>query len=194
MTTNSSKASFWIRLNRHIIRLCSSHQFENLQVRNKLKETKDAQIPIQCIHFQEYALHFKVEMLYQRYFLRMNQSNTTHILSLLLALVLSLAAVHIILIPMESTSHKTLQRNRYNDTVNSNGSNISATLNRSDNIAYYTPNPSSQQHFVRNNYNYSTDNETGNWLYVCIICLNQNPYFVTTNNSSCNGNGNGNSN
>lgn len=131
-------------------------------------------------------------MLYQRYFLRMNQSNTTHILSLLLALVLSLAAVHIILIPMESTSQKTLQRNRYNDTVNSDGSNISATLNRSDNIAYDTPNASSQQHFVRNNYNYSTDNETGNWLYVCIICLNQNPYFVTTNNSSCYSNGNSN--
>lgn len=37
----------------------------------------------------------QVEMLYQRYFLRMNQSNTTHILSLLLALVLSLSLVHI---------------------------------------------------------------------------------------------------
>lgn len=105
-------------------------------------------------------------MLYQRYFLRMNQSNTTHILSLLLALVLSLAAVHIILIPMESTSqfHKTLQRNRYNDTVNGNGSYISSALNRSDNITNYTPNANSQQHFVRLNYNYSTDNETGNWL------------------------------
>lgn len=40
-------------------------------------------------------------MLYQRYFLRMNQSNTTHILSLLLALVLSLAAVHIFFIPID---------------------------------------------------------------------------------------------
>lgn len=101
-------------------------------------------------------------MLYQRYFLRMNQSNTTHILSLLLALVLSLAAVHIILIPMESTSqfHKTLQRNRSNDTVSSNGSNISTSLNRSDNITNYAPNVNSQ-HFVRLNYNYSTDNETG---------------------------------
>lgn len=27
-----SKGSFWIRLNRHIIRLCSTHQFKNLQV------------------------------------------------------------------------------------------------------------------------------------------------------------------
>lgn len=112
----------------------------------------------------------QVEMLYQRYFLRMNQSNTTHILSLLLALVLSLAAVHIILIPMESTSqfYKTLQRNRYNDTVNGNGSYISSALNRSDNIANYTPNANSQQHFVRLNYNYSTDNETGNWLFIFV--------------------------
>lgn len=106
-------------------------------------------------------------MLYQRYFLRMNQSNTTHILSLLLALVLSLAAVHIILIPMESTSHsnKMLQRNRYNDTVNSNGSHNGASFNRSDSIANYTPTANSQQHFVRLNYNYSTDNETGNCLF-----------------------------
>lgn len=45
--------------------------------------------------------HFQVEMLYQRYFLRMNQSNTTHILSLLLALVLTLVAVHIFFIPID---------------------------------------------------------------------------------------------
>lgn len=105
-------------------------------------------------------------MLYQRYFLRMNQSNTTHILSLLLALMLSLAAVHIILIPMESTSqfHKTLQRNRYNDTINGNGSNISAiaSLNRSGNITNVAPLINSQQqNFLRLNYNYSTGNETG---------------------------------
>lgn len=54
-------------------------------------------------------------MLYQRYFLRMNQSNTTHILSLLLALVLSLTAVHILFIPMEggpkSPPHTRHQRN-----------------------------------------------------------------------------------
>lgn len=112
-------------------------------------------------------------MLYQRYFLRMNQSNTTHILSLLLALVLSLAAVHIILIPMDSTSqfHKTLQRNRYNDTVNGNGSNIPtlAAHNRSHNIANVTPNINAQQqNFVRLNYNYLTNNETGN--LECFIC------------------------
>lgn len=35
-------------------------------------------------------------MLYQRYFLRMNQSNTAHIVSLLLGLVICLATVHII--------------------------------------------------------------------------------------------------
>ena len=109
-------------------------------------------------------------MLYQRYFLRMNQSNTTHILSLLLALVLSLAAVQIILIPMESatsqTHRNTLQRNRYNDEVNSNASNISPSLNRThNNITNYTLNANSQQNFVRLNYNYSTENETGNWLF-----------------------------
>lgn len=135
-------------------------------------------------------------MLYQRYFLRMNQSNTTHILSLLLALVLSLAAVQIILIPMESTSqlHRTLQRNRYNDTVNSNGSNISPALNRSNNnIANYTPNANSQQNFVRLNYNYSTDNETGNWLFWFVWLL---PFVLLSKakqrklNQSTNHNGN----
>nr|NP_001097622.2 uncharacterized protein Dmel_CG43373, isoform C [Drosophila melanogaster]ABW08553.2 uncharacterized protein Dmel_CG43373, isoform C [Drosophila melanogaster] len=59
----SPSISFWFRLNRIILRLCSTHQFKNLQV----------------------------EMLYQRYFLRMNQSNTTHILALLLALILALS-------------------------------------------------------------------------------------------------------
>lgn len=49
-------------------------------------------------------------MLYQRYFLRMNQSNTTHILSLLLALVISLAAVHIVFIPLSSSSLLSAQR------------------------------------------------------------------------------------
>lgn len=60
--------TLWYRLNKVITRLCSTHQFKNLQV----------------------------EMLYQRYFLRMNQNNTTHIVSLLLALVLLLGGIHII--------------------------------------------------------------------------------------------------
>ncbi|KAH8260653.1 hypothetical protein KR038_011220 [Drosophila bunnanda] len=64
----SPSISFWFRLNRIILRLCSTHQFKNLQV----------------------------EMLYQRYFLRMNQSNTTHILALLLALVLALSCTHLV--------------------------------------------------------------------------------------------------
>ncbi|XP_073840464.1 adenylate cyclase type 6 [Musca autumnalis] len=64
----SPTISFWFRLNRIILRLCSTHQFKNLQV----------------------------EMLYQRYFLRMNQSSTTHILVLLLALVLALSSAHIV--------------------------------------------------------------------------------------------------
>ncbi|KAH8365800.1 hypothetical protein KR093_004453 [Drosophila rubida] len=64
----SPSISFWYRLNRIILRLCSTHQFKNLQV----------------------------EMLYQRYFLRMNQSNTTHILALLLTLILALSCTHIV--------------------------------------------------------------------------------------------------
>lgn len=38
----------------------------------------------------------QVEMLYQRYFLRMNQSNTTHILALLLTLILALSCTHLV--------------------------------------------------------------------------------------------------
>lgn len=43
----------------------------------------------------------------------MNQSNTTHILSLLLALVISLAAIHIVFIPLDSSnfSYYTIHRN-----------------------------------------------------------------------------------
>ncbi|XP_067645712.1 uncharacterized protein [Eurosta solidaginis] len=64
----SPTISFWFRLNRVILRLCTTHQFKNLQV----------------------------EMLYQRYFLRMNQSNTTHILALLLTLVVALSSAQIV--------------------------------------------------------------------------------------------------
>lgn len=39
---------------------------------------------------------FQVEMLYQRYFLRMNQSNTVHIVWLLLALIFILALIHLV--------------------------------------------------------------------------------------------------
>ncbi|XP_069690634.1 adenylate cyclase type 6 isoform X2 [Periplaneta americana] len=51
-------AATWWHIRRLLHRLCRSHRFKNLQV----------------------------EMLYQRYFLRMNQSNMTHLLGLLLAL------------------------------------------------------------------------------------------------------------
>uniref|UniRef100_A0A1A9W399 adenylate cyclase n=1 Tax=Glossina brevipalpis TaxID=37001 RepID=A0A1A9W399_9MUSC len=67
-TVISPTISFWFRLNRVILRLCSAHQFKNLQV----------------------------EMLYQRYFLRMNQSTTTHVLLLLLALIVALTSAHIL--------------------------------------------------------------------------------------------------
>lgn len=64
-------------------------------------------------------------MLYQRYFLRMNQSNTTHILSLLLALVISLAAVHIVFIPLSSSSFLSAQRlTATNDSLLQNNTNI----------------------------------------------------------------------
>lgn len=103
-------------------------------------------------------------MLYQRYFLRMNQRSTTHTLGLLLALVVSLAAVHIILIPMESPimSTKAIHRHRYNDSLYDNGTHLT-TINRSDSITntIYNTNGNVHHNFVRLNYNYSTENETG---------------------------------
>ncbi|KAL5291164.1 ADCY5 family protein [Megaselia abdita] len=66
--SNNSPISFWFRVNKFILRLCSAHQFKNLQV----------------------------EMLYQRYFLRMNQSNINHLLSLLLVMVLAFTTLFIV--------------------------------------------------------------------------------------------------
>lgn len=43
----------------------------------------------------------QVEMLYQRYFLRMNQSNTTHVLGLLAGLALALGLLLILRIILE---------------------------------------------------------------------------------------------
>lgn len=71
-------------------------------------------------------------MLYQRYFLRMNQSSTTHILSLLLALMLSLAVVRIILIPIdvEKAPLKNPHRNpNNNNSSNRNANNVDANQN-----------------------------------------------------------------
>lgn len=71
-------------------------------------------------------------MLYQRYFLRMNQSNTTHLISLLLVLVISLAAVHLTFILLYSSNYihqqKTTHRNQslkqtINDSVSFNDNN-----------------------------------------------------------------------
>ncbi|XP_055695668.1 adenylate cyclase type 6 isoform X2 [Lutzomyia longipalpis] len=94
---NGSKTSFWYRLNKLIIQMCSSHQFKNLQV----------------------------EMLYQRYFLRMNQSNTTHIVALLLALVLILSIIYIFfaITPwgfMSNTADATFNSTRLPTLYNSN--------------------------------------------------------------------------
>lgn len=55
-------------------------------------------------------------MLYQRYFLRMNQSNTTHILVLLLALILALSSAHIVF--------KTMQVKRAIETAATNFAHI----------------------------------------------------------------------
>uniref|UniRef100_A0A1I8PK05 adenylate cyclase n=1 Tax=Stomoxys calcitrans TaxID=35570 RepID=A0A1I8PK05_STOCA len=61
-------------------------------------------------------------MLYQRYFLRMNQSNTTHILVLLLALILALSSAHIVYKTMQvrhSCNTVTIFSNiDMNDTIN----------------------------------------------------------------------------
>lgn len=95
----------------------------------------------------------------------MNQRSTTHILGLLLALVVSLAAVHIILIPMESPamSNKAtaIQRHRYNASI-INATHLT-TINRSDTITnpIYNANANVHHNFVRLNYNYSRENETG---------------------------------
>lgn len=72
-------------------------------------------------------------MLYQRYFLRMNQSNTTHLISLLLVLVISLAAVHLTFILLYSSNYihhqqKTTHRNQslkqtINDSLSFNDNN-----------------------------------------------------------------------
>lgn len=67
-------------------------------------------------------------MLYQRYFLRMNQSNTTHILSLLLALVLTLVAVHIFFIPIEGGIKMTSSTSLANATAAAAGG-ATATAN-----------------------------------------------------------------
>jgi len=47
-------------------------------------------------HDGTFAILFQVEMLYQRYFLRMNQSNMTHVLGLLAGLALALALLLIV--------------------------------------------------------------------------------------------------
>lgn len=52
------------------------------------------------MHFGFFFFAFQVEMLYQRYFLRMNQNTTNHILGLLLALILALTVIHIIFVAL----------------------------------------------------------------------------------------------
>ncbi|XP_026465625.1 adenylate cyclase type 5-like [Ctenocephalides felis] len=64
--SNSRRGPLCEKLRSLVRRLCGTPQFRNLQV----------------------------EMLYQRYFLRMNQSNMTHLLGLLISLAAGLALVH----------------------------------------------------------------------------------------------------
>ncbi|KAH8286908.1 hypothetical protein KR018_009039, partial [Drosophila ironensis] len=99
----SPSISFWFRLNRIILRLCSTHQFKNLQV----------------------------EMLYQRYFLRMNQSNTTHILALLLALILALSCTQLVFttLQLQRSSSLMLEIMRLDVNATSDGNLTTTTIN-----------------------------------------------------------------
>lgn len=69
-----------------------------------------------------FASFAQVEMLYQRYFLRMNQSNTTHILALLLTLILALSCTHIVF--------TTLQLRRNFALVSAGGTSATIRLER----------------------------------------------------------------
>uniref|UniRef100_A0A6P4ERI3 adenylate cyclase n=1 Tax=Drosophila rhopaloa TaxID=1041015 RepID=A0A6P4ERI3_DRORH len=97
----SPSISFWFRLNRIILRLCSTHQFKNLQV----------------------------EMLYQRYFLRMNQSNTTHILALLLVLILALSCTHLVFttLQLQRSTSLLLEISEIGLEANATGGNLTTT-------------------------------------------------------------------
>lgn len=119
----SPSISFWYRLNRIILRLCSTHQFKNLQVSSlRTKYIFDqaikwklatqlgssiyifAGMSLKSSQFQfvrSFVCARQVEMLYQRYFLRMNQSNTTHILGLLLTLILALSCTQLVYTTMQ---------------------------------------------------------------------------------------------
>lgn len=92
-------------------------------------------------------------MLYQRYFLRMNQSNTTHILSLLLALIISLAVVHIIFIPLNSNTN-----NPFPMVEQQSQRNGSGLMERQ-----LQPNPQQQNHQIYHNeiYNETSILDTG---------------------------------
>nr|CAD7440030.1 unnamed protein product [Timema bartmani] len=80
MTSNTNAGASWSQLRRLLHRLCRSHRFKNLEVLLSNMTHLLGLLLALCL----------VEMLYQRYFLRMNQSNMTHLLGLLLALCLVL--------------------------------------------------------------------------------------------------------
>ncbi|KAH8379581.1 hypothetical protein KR009_005899, partial [Drosophila setifemur] len=105
----SPSLSFWFRLNRIILRLCSTHQFKNLQV----------------------------EMLYQRYFLRMNQSNTTHILALLLALILALSCTHLVFTTLQLQRSSSLMMEIMRLDTNATGGNLTTTTMEPPAVAYH---------------------------------------------------------
>lgn len=71
----------------------------------------------------------QVEMLYQRYFLRMNQSNTTHILALLLALILALSCTHLVFttLQIQRSSTLMLELMRLDANGNQTGGNLTTT-------------------------------------------------------------------
>lgn len=95
-------------------------------------------------------------MLYQRYFLRMNQSSTTHILSLLLALVLSLATIRFSLIPLDSSfnNYRNSHRNHNNNSSSQNDIfNISFNLTDDDLNDSIIMETRFQQTLIENNFN-----------------------------------------
>ena len=62
--------------------------------------------------FLSFSFKLQVEMLYQRYFLRMNQSNMTHVLGLLAGLALALGVLLVLRLIFEDDQQflRTLER------------------------------------------------------------------------------------
>lgn len=85
--------TFLVKCKKLLCKVCSTHQFKNEQVSRALGEELNARLtPIRSLSFS-IAPSFQVEMLYQRYFLKMNQSNMTNLITLLLIFCISIIIV-----------------------------------------------------------------------------------------------------